>query len=101
MSPASPPAAGTARMDGRGEAVLPATNRHARPASILHLRRYWGQWAKWRIFFPNSTATWASGAVDGLETFAALYIPHGVAVGDCFVAPAVHCHDWLHALFIQ
>lgn len=100
MSPARQPAAGRARMAGRGEVVLPAANRHARPARVLHLRRYWGQWAKRRIFFPNSTATWASRTVDGLEAFAALYIPHVVAAGDHFVALAVHRLDGLRALFV-
>lgn len=98
MSPPRPPAARGARVDGWGEAVLPTANRYSRRASILHLCRYWGQWTKRRIFFPNSTTTWASGTADGLEAFAALYIPHDAAAGDRPVAPAVHCHDGLHAL---
>lgn len=98
MSPPHPPAARGARVDGRGEAVLPTANRYSRGASILHLCRYWGQWTKCCIFFPNSTATWASGTADGLEAFAALYIPHDAAAGDRSVAPAVHRHDRLHAL---
>lgn len=99
MSPPCPPAARGARVDGRGEALLPTTtNRYSRRASILHLCRYWGQWTKRRIFFPNSTATWAYGTVDGLEAFDALLIPHAAAAGDRSVAPAVHRHDGLHAL---
>lgn len=98
MSPARPPAARGACMAGWREAVLPKAKRYSRRASILHLCRYWGQWTKRCIFFPNSTATWAYGTADGLEAFASLYIPHDAAAGDRSVAPAVHRHDGLHAL---